>query len=68
MTDEDQTMNKDDPTVQLELRRMEPEIKLKEVELPIELAKLGLRGTLTGAIVACFVEPCTADLFSSDPY
>jgi len=34
----------------LELQRLELDVRVKQVELPIELARLGLRGTLTGAI------------------
>lgn len=43
----------DSYSVQLEreIRLKELEIRRREVELPIELASLGLRGTLTGAIV-----------------
>lgn len=39
----------------LELRRKELEIRQREVELPVELASLGLRGTLTGAIIGLVV-------------
>ena len=35
---------------ELELRRMEMEIRRLEVELPIELAKRGLRGALIGTL------------------
>ncbi len=34
-----------------EIRLKELEIRRREVEMPMELASLGLRGTLTGAIV-----------------
>lgn len=40
---------------ELELRRMELEIRAQEVTLPIELAKLGLRGALTGALAGCLM-------------
>jgi hypothetical protein len=35
---------------ELDLRQRELELRRRKVELPIELAKLGLRGTLSGAI------------------
>ena len=35
---------------ELELRRLELENRKRELELPVELASLGLRGTLSGAI------------------
>jgi hypothetical protein len=38
---------------ELELKRLELEIERRKVELPMELASLGLRGTLTGALVGC---------------
>jgi hypothetical protein len=48
-------MSDERPDVELELRRLELEIKKRELELPVELAQLGLRGTLTGALAGCTV-------------
>jgi hypothetical protein len=36
--------------VDLELRRLESQNRLREIELPFELAGLGLKGTLIGAV------------------
>ncbi|MBI3821175.1 MAG: hypothetical protein HY289_00675 [Planctomycetes bacterium] len=40
---------------ELALRRIELEIRNREVELPIELARLGLRGTLMGALAGAAI-------------
>jgi len=39
----------------VEFRRKELEIEWRKVELPFELASLGLRGTLAGALAGCLV-------------